>query len=193
MTDGRPDPDQLLDKIKDEEVRAARGKLKIFFGASAGVGKTYAMLSAARQQGAAGYGRGHRRGGNPWPQGNRSPAGPDWTPAAEGRRLPRQGAEGVRHRRRPGAQAGTDPDGRTGPFQRARVRAIPSAGRTSTNCWRPASMSIRQSTSSTWKPSMMWSAALPESVSGRPCPIMSSTPPMKWCWSTCRPTNCCSA
>jgi two-component system sensor histidine kinase KdpD len=50
MTDARPDPDQLLDKIKDEEVRAARGKLKIFFGASAGVGKTYAMLSAARQR-----------------------------------------------------------------------------------------------------------------------------------------------
>ena len=50
MTDGRPDPDQLLDRIKEEEVRAARGKLKIFFGASAGVGKTYAMLSAARQK-----------------------------------------------------------------------------------------------------------------------------------------------
>jgi len=50
MTDGRPDPDQLLDRIKAGEARAARGKLKIFFGASAGVGKTYAMLSAARQQ-----------------------------------------------------------------------------------------------------------------------------------------------
>ncbi len=50
MTDGRPDPDQLLDRIKEDELRAARGKLKIFFGASAGVGKTYAMLSAARQQ-----------------------------------------------------------------------------------------------------------------------------------------------
>lgn len=50
MTDGRPDPDQLLDRIKEEEIRASRGKLKIFFGASAGVGKTYAMLSAARQQ-----------------------------------------------------------------------------------------------------------------------------------------------
>jgi len=50
MSDTRPDPDQLLDKLKEEEVRAARGKLKIFFGASAGVGKTYAMLSAARQQ-----------------------------------------------------------------------------------------------------------------------------------------------
>ncbi|HRE15438.1 MAG TPA: sensor histidine kinase KdpD, partial [Rhodocyclaceae bacterium] len=50
MTDQRPDPDQLLDRIKAEEAKAARGKLKIFFGASAGVGKTYAMLAAARQQ-----------------------------------------------------------------------------------------------------------------------------------------------
>ncbi|MGB7990619.1 MAG: two-component system sensor histidine kinase KdpD [Candidatus Methylophosphatis roskildensis] len=50
MNDQRPDPDQLLDRIKQEEIRAARGKLRIFFGASAGVGKTYAMLSAAREQ-----------------------------------------------------------------------------------------------------------------------------------------------
>ena len=47
--DTRPDPDQLLDRLRQEEVRARRGKLKIFFGASAGVGKTYAMLLAARQ------------------------------------------------------------------------------------------------------------------------------------------------
>lgn len=50
MSDQRPDPDLLLGKIREEEMRAARGKLKIFFGASAGVGKTYAMLSAARQR-----------------------------------------------------------------------------------------------------------------------------------------------
>ena len=50
MSDARPDPDRLLDRIKEDEIRAARGKLRIFFGASAGVGKTYAMLSAARQQ-----------------------------------------------------------------------------------------------------------------------------------------------
>ena len=48
MTDDRPDPDELLARLKAEEAHAARGKLKIFFGASAGVGKTYAMLSAAR-------------------------------------------------------------------------------------------------------------------------------------------------
>ena len=49
MNGRRPDPDQLLTRIKEEEARAARGKLKIFFGASAGVGKTYGMLWAARQ------------------------------------------------------------------------------------------------------------------------------------------------
>lgn len=46
----RPDPDALLEKINAEEKKAARGKLKIFFGSSAGVGKTYAMLSAAREK-----------------------------------------------------------------------------------------------------------------------------------------------
>ena len=49
MNDLRPDPDPLLHLLKEQEIRAQRGKLKIFFGASAGVGKTFAMLSAARQ------------------------------------------------------------------------------------------------------------------------------------------------
>ncbi|MBK7765648.1 MAG: DUF4118 domain-containing protein [Sulfuritalea sp.] len=40
----------MLARVQQEEARAARGKLKIFFGASAGVGKTYAMLGAARRQ-----------------------------------------------------------------------------------------------------------------------------------------------
>ncbi|ALK31501.1 sensor histidine kinase [Burkholderia plantarii] len=46
----RPDPDQLLDKLQREEEKQQRGRLKIFFGASAGVGKTYAMLQAARSR-----------------------------------------------------------------------------------------------------------------------------------------------
>jgi two-component system sensor histidine kinase KdpD len=49
-TERRPDPDELLARVKEAETRQARGKLKIFFGASAGVGKTYAMLEAAREQ-----------------------------------------------------------------------------------------------------------------------------------------------
>ena len=48
MAEARPDPDQLLEQIKEDEARARRGRLKVFFGASAGVGKTYAMLEAAR-------------------------------------------------------------------------------------------------------------------------------------------------
>jgi len=44
----RPDPDSLLAHVQAEEARARRGRLRIFFGSSAGVGKTYAMLEAAR-------------------------------------------------------------------------------------------------------------------------------------------------
>ncbi|WP_046113647.1 DUF4118 domain-containing protein [Aquincola tertiaricarbonis] len=43
----RPDPDALLARVQREEAGARRGRLKIFFGASAGVGKTCAMLQAA--------------------------------------------------------------------------------------------------------------------------------------------------
>ena len=49
MMEQRPNPDELLERVQREEEKARRGKLKVFFGASAGVGKTYAMLSAARQ------------------------------------------------------------------------------------------------------------------------------------------------
>ncbi|HUL95964.1 MAG TPA: DUF4118 domain-containing protein, partial [Usitatibacter sp.] len=49
MAETRPDPDALLARVKREERGAARGRLKIFFGSSAGVGKTYAMLIAARR------------------------------------------------------------------------------------------------------------------------------------------------
>ena len=49
MTPGRPDPDDLLALANAEAERERRGKLKIFFGATAGVGKTYAMLEGARE------------------------------------------------------------------------------------------------------------------------------------------------
>ena len=50
----RPDPDAILARMKREEIAANRGKLKIFFGMSPGVGKTFAMLQAARQKQAEG-------------------------------------------------------------------------------------------------------------------------------------------
>lgn len=63
----RPDPDELLKAIKSIENKENRGKLKVFFGMSAGVGKTYAMLKAAhklKEEGAdvvAGYVETHGR------------------------------------------------------------------------------------------------------------------------------------
>lgn len=54
MNGARPDPDQLLAEVQAQEVRSHRGKLKIFFGASAGVGKTFSMLEDARRRKASG-------------------------------------------------------------------------------------------------------------------------------------------
>ena len=49
MVDTRPDPDAMLARAHDEAARAERGRLRIYFGASAGVGKTWAMLAAGKQ------------------------------------------------------------------------------------------------------------------------------------------------
>jgi two-component system sensor histidine kinase KdpD len=48
--DKRPSPDALLKLARAEEEQAGRGRLKIFLGYAAGVGKTYAMLEAARER-----------------------------------------------------------------------------------------------------------------------------------------------
>lgn len=67
MNDKRPDPDALLTRVQSEVAGPGRGRLKLFFGASAGVGKTYAMLQEARERKAAGedvavgYVEAHRR------------------------------------------------------------------------------------------------------------------------------------
>ena len=50
----RPNPDELLAAIQVEEQQAARGRLLVFLGYAAGVGKTYAMLQAAQQRRAEG-------------------------------------------------------------------------------------------------------------------------------------------
>jgi two-component system sensor histidine kinase KdpD len=54
MYDDRPNPDALLARVREEASRAGRGKLKIFFGYAAGVGKTYEMLTAAQRERVAG-------------------------------------------------------------------------------------------------------------------------------------------
>ena len=50
----RPDPDELLARVEQDAEKHRRGRLKVFFGAAPGVGKTYAMLEAARLQRAGG-------------------------------------------------------------------------------------------------------------------------------------------
>ena len=50
METKRPDPDELLNRAISEEKRQSQGKLKIFFGAAPGVGKTFAMLGAAKKK-----------------------------------------------------------------------------------------------------------------------------------------------
>lgn len=50
MNDQRPNPDRLLASVQAGDDRARRGRLKLFFGYAAGVGKTYAMLEAARRE-----------------------------------------------------------------------------------------------------------------------------------------------
>jgi two-component system sensor histidine kinase KdpD len=49
-TDQRPNPDELLQQVVKEEKKRSRGKLKVFLGYSAGVGKTYAMLEDAHRR-----------------------------------------------------------------------------------------------------------------------------------------------
>jgi two-component system, OmpR family, sensor histidine kinase KdpD len=46
----RPDPDILLARVRAEEAQKSKGKLKIFLGYAAGVGKTYSMLEAAHSR-----------------------------------------------------------------------------------------------------------------------------------------------
>lgn len=49
MNDHRPDPAELLTRAEREEARRGRGRLRVFFGAAPGVGKTYAMLAAMQR------------------------------------------------------------------------------------------------------------------------------------------------
>ena len=51
MTMNRPNPELLLAAVHNEERRQQRGKLKIFLGMAAGVGKTFARLRAERDGG----------------------------------------------------------------------------------------------------------------------------------------------
>ena len=119
----RPDPEALLARVKAEEAREQSGHLMLFFGAAAGVGKTYAMLEAARALKAegvdvvVGYIETHGR-----VETEALLEGLEILPAADDR-LPRNDAEGVRPRRRARAPARGDPRRRARPHQCAGLPA----------------------------------------------------------------------
>lgn len=54
MDPRRPNPDELLARVTSKENKSKRGQFRLFFGMSAGVGKTYAMLKAAHERKAEG-------------------------------------------------------------------------------------------------------------------------------------------
>ena len=133
----RASPDALLALAKKE----GRGRLKIFLGAAPGVGKTYAMLTAARAEKAGGrdvvvglvetHGRARDRGADRRPRG----------PAAQVRsstaaRSCRSSTSTPRWRAARACCWSTNT-----PTPMCRAAAIRSAGRISRNCWRPASTS----------------------------------------------------
>ena len=125
IDDHRPDPDALLERVRDDEARAARGKLRIYFGSSAGVGKTYAML-APRAARASGEARDVVVGVVETPRPRR-----DRGAAAKGSRCCRCASHrdrGARHARpsststpRWRAPPGADPGRRAGALQRRRL------------------------------------------------------------------------
>ena len=89
--DDRPDPDALLASLKAEETRATRARLKIFFGAAPGVGKTYAMLQEARR--APAESRADRCRRDARPPRDRGAARRPSDSAAPDRRAPRRAAD----------------------------------------------------------------------------------------------------
>ena len=137
MNGERPNPDELLARVRAGGDRARRGKLRIFFGYAAGVGKTYAMLAAARRERDAGtdvvvgYVEPHGR-----PETEALLEGLEALPTRR-RALSRRDAPRIRSRCGAGAAAAAAPGRRAGPHQRARVRGTPSAGRTSRSCSTP--------------------------------------------------------
>lgn len=50
----RPDPEKILESMEMEEEKKKQGRLRVFFGYAAGVGKTYSMLKSAQKRKAEG-------------------------------------------------------------------------------------------------------------------------------------------
>lgn len=150
MKDARPDPDALLALAREEEERARRGRLKIFFGATAGVGKTFAMLQGAQEL--------RRRGADVvvgWAETHGRKETEALLPGLEILLASAMEHRGITLRefdldgavqRRPAVLLVDDSPTPTRP-----ARGTPSAGRTSKRSWPPASRCGPRSMFNTWR------------------------------------------
>ncbi len=160
--------------------RGRRGRLKLYIGFAAGVGKTYRMLEEAHALKKRGvdvvlgfvetHGRAETAGAGGGPRGG----------AAQGVHLPRRHRGGDGPGRGARAQAPGGHRGRAGPHQRPPVPQRASATRTCRSCSTPASTSSAPSTCSTWRASTIWWSAPPASPCARRCPTASSRAPIRW-------------
>ncbi len=150
MASDRPDPDRLLAEVQAEEAAQRRGRLRIYFGASAGVGKTFAMLAAARQLRDSGT---EVVAGVVETHGRRETEAlldgievlPRRTVSVNGRSMNEFDLDAALARRLRCCWW------TSWPTPTSRVPGTASAGRTSRSCWPRASTCTRRSTSSTSK------------------------------------------
>lgn len=163
----RPDPDRLL----EQTTAPHRGKLKIFFGACAGVGKTRAMLAEAQRLRAQGL---DVLIGVVETHGRKETAAlldglsilPLKRQARHGRHISEFDLDAALARR-PALILMDELAHSNAP-----AHATLSVGKTLKSCWKPVLTFLPPSTYSIWKVSMMWSAALPAFRCAKPSPIL---------------------
>jgi len=178
----RPDPDRLL----EQTAAPHRGKLKIFFGACAGVGKTWAMLAEAQRLRAQGL---DVLIGVVETHGRKETAAlldglsilPLKRQARHGRHISEFDLDAALARR-PALILMDELAHSNAPGSRHPKR------------WQDIEETfLLPSTCSIWKASMMWSAASQAFRFAKPSPILFSMPPTMWCWSIFPPTICANA
>ena len=194
MTDQRPDPDALLAKVQREEAKARRGRLKVFFGAAAGVGKTYAMLSRALRKSAPRGSTSSSASSRPMaaPTPRRCFARPRG-PAAAHRRVPRHELTRIRSRRGARSAARAHHRRRARAHQRAGLAPSQALERRRGAARRGHRRLHRGQRPASGKPQRRGRRHHRQSRLPRPCPTPCSTRPTRSSWSTCRPTSCSSA
>lgn len=180
MNETRPNPDVLLAAITKEEQRRQRGRLKVFLGMCAGVGKTYAMLQAAAERKTEGVEPRHRLCRDAQARRDRCVAGrarivPRLTMTYRETVLEEMDTDAIL-RRKPklvlvNELAHTNAPG---------VRHLKRYQDDRRICWRPASTSTPPSMFSTSRAAPMLSARSPVSPCTRRCQTRCSTRRTRW-------------